>query len=176
MVAQQVPSLEDRPLEPFPQKPGRRQILSNCVSTSKSPFSSKAGIISTRTYRKSLTLGSDRVNASGDEGHSTAKYCGGTATSSSEIPPNSPIFDATKDCLRPQAPGNGVSPASVEREERIGRRCTGSGSARARANDRTNMLAAKRRSKPAGNKPVDNLHPLDVARGCHHLPKCSVEG
>ena len=121
-------------------------------------------------------MGLDRVNPPGDEGRSAAKYYGGTATSSSEIPPNRSISDATKDCLRPQTPGNGVSPVAAEREERIGRRCTGSDSAGAGANDGTNMLAAKRRSKPAGNKPVDNLHPLDVARGRHHLQKCSVEG
>ncbi len=52
----------------------------------------------------------------------------------------------------------------------------GSGGARTGVNDRAHMLAAQRGCEPAGGKPVDNLHPLDMAGSRHQLQKHAVEG
>jgi transposase InsO family protein len=38
------------------------------------------------------------------------------------------------------------------------------------------MLAAQRGREPAGDKPVDDLHPLDMAGGRHQFQKHAVEG
>jgi hypothetical protein len=48
--------------------------------------------------------------------------------------------------------------------------------ARTGANHRAHILAAQRGCEPAGRKPVDNLHPLDMAGGRHHLQKHAFEG
>jgi hypothetical protein len=48
--------------------------------------------------------------------------------------------------------------------------------ARTGANDRAYMLAAQRGCEPARDKPVDNLHPFDMAGDRHQFQKHAVEG
>src|SRR5262252_6524573 len=51
-----------------------------------------------------------------------------------------------------------------------------SGRSCASVNDRSNVLATQRRSEPAWDKPVYDLHALEVAGSCHDLKKRTVKG